>query len=212
MGLVMSSIAFYVKYALGMGSTQETILMATVIVVAIGGVSLWSYFVRRFGAVRVARAALIALTLSFVPLYFANGLIFAILSAVLVGVGFSGVISTMDLLGAKVLDEDYAKHGIKREGIFSSTMGFMNRLSGLIISLGLLLASRIYGFESGDNPGTRSGEAARFMMCLFPLVMTAIGVVFTFFIKFDDNAIKRPPLEAQPVTEAQETFTGDQGA
>lgn len=195
MGLVMSSIAFYVLYALGMGSTQETILLGAVIAVAIMGVTIWSIFVRKFGAVKVWRIALIALTVAFIPLYFSNSLVMAIISAICVGLGFSGVISTMDLLGAKVLDEDYAKHGIKREGIFSSTMGFMNRLSGLFVAAGMFLASKIYGFESGDVPGTRPDDAARFLLCLFPLVLSAIGVVFTLFVKFDEEKIKRPPLE-----------------
>lgn len=195
MGLVMSAIAFYVKYALGMGSLQETILLGSVILVAIFGVTIWSILVRKIGTIKVWRIALITLTIAFIPLFFANSLIFAIIAAVCVGIGFSGVISTMDLLGAKVLDEDYAKHGIKREGIFSSTMGFMNRLSGLFVSLGMLLATRIYGFESGDVPGTRPDDAARFLLCLFPLFLTAAGVVFTFFVKFDDEKIKRPPLD-----------------
>lgn len=197
MGLVMSSIAFYVKYALGMGSAQETLLLGSVILVAIFGVTVWSILVRKIGTIKVWRIALITLTVAFIPLFFANSLIFAIIAAVCVGIGFSGVISTMDLLGAKVLDEDYAKHGIKREGIFSSTMGFMNRLSGLFVSLGMLLATKIYGFESGDVPGTRPDDAARFMLCLFPLFLTAAGVVFTFFVKFDEIKIQRPPVDAK---------------
>ncbi|MFA5449107.1 MAG: MFS transporter [Clostridia bacterium] len=191
MGLVMSSIFFYAKYALNVGSMEETIMLATVMVIAFAGVLVWSNFVRKKGAVKMWRIALISLAIAFVPLYFADTLIFAIVSAGLVGIGFSGVISTMDLLGAKVLDEDYAKHGIKREGIFSSTMGFMNRMSGLFISLGLFLASRIYGFKSGDEPGTRPDDAARFMLALFPLALTLIGVLFTFFVKFDDAKIRR---------------------
>ena len=74
-------------------------------------------------------------------------------------------------------------------------MGFMNRLSGLFVAAGMFLASKIYGFESGDVPGTRPDDAARFLLCLFPLVLSAIGVVFTFFVKFDEEKIKRPPLE-----------------
>lgn len=205
-GLVMATITFYVKYALDMGSTQETILLATVILIAIFGVSIWSIFVRKFGAIKVWRAAFIFLTLAFIPLYFANSLMFAIFAAVGVGIGFSGCICTMDLLGAKVLDEDYARHGIKREGIFSSTMGFMNRMSGLFISLGMFLASNIYGFKSGDDPGNHSSEAARFLLSLFPLALIAVGIVFTFLVKFDDKAIK---LRIAELTEKQSCETNE---
>lgn len=209
MALVIASIAFFVKYTLGYaeGGTQETILLGIVIAVAIIGVTVWSQLVKKFGTTKVWRIALIVLTLAFVPLYFANSLLFAIFAAICVGIGFSGVISTMDLMGAKVLDEDYAKHGVKREGIYTSTMGFMNRLSGLIVSLGLLLASKIFGFVSKDDPGARPDDAARFLLCLFPLILTAIGVVFTYFVKFDENAIRRPPIiEESPVSAAEEAF------
>jgi GPH family glycoside/pentoside/hexuronide:cation symporter len=210
MGLIMSSIVFYVKYALGLGSTQETIILVTVMAVAFGGVIVWSNIAKKFGTQKVWRIALVALTVAFIPLFFANSLIFAIIASVFVGIGFAGVISTMDLMGAKVLDEDYAKHGIKREGIFSSTMGFMNRLSGLFISLGLLLTSLIFGFNSGDDPGTNPGMAARFMICLFPLLLSGVSILFTFFVKFDENAIRRPPLDqTEPVSAAEEPLTGD---
>lgn len=199
MGLVMAAIVFYVKYALGLGSLQETILLGIVILVAVFGVTFWSALARKFGSIPIWRAALITLTVAFLPLFFANSFVTAILGAICVGIGFSGCISTMDLLGAKVLDEDYARHGIKREGIFSSTMGFMNRLSGLFVSLGMFLASRIYGFESGDNPGTRPDQAAKFLLCLFPMALAAVGVIFTFFVKFNEEELKRAraALEAE---------------
>jgi len=35
----------------------------------------------------------------------------------------------MDLIGAKIIDEDTQKHNLRREGIISNAMGFMNRLN-----------------------------------------------------------------------------------
>jgi GPH family glycoside/pentoside/hexuronide:cation symporter len=54
-----------------------------------------------------------------------------IIFAGLVGFGFAGVITTMDLVGAKIMDEDTQKHNLRREGIISNALGFMNRLNGL---------------------------------------------------------------------------------
>ena len=85
----------------------------------------------------------------------------------------------MDIIGAKVMDEDYHKYGIRRQGIYSSAMGFMNRLSGLFTSLGFLLASRIYGFISGEEPGMRADEAARFLLTIFPFMLMILGVIAT---------------------------------
>ena len=47
------------------------------------------------------------------------------------GFAFAGVITTMDLIGARVMDEDTQKHHLRREGIIANALGFMNRLSGL---------------------------------------------------------------------------------
>ena len=163
---------------------QGTFVLGTVILVAIGGVVLWSWLVKKFGTLSIWRLALITLAISFVPLYFANNLIFAICACVIVGLGFSGVISTMDIIGAKIMDEDYLRYGVKREGIFSSAMGFMNRLSGFFISLAALLAARIYGFESGEVPGDNPDKAARFMLTIFPFCLVVLGIVVSFFVKF----------------------------
>ena len=45
----------------------------------------------------------------------------------------------MDLIGAKIMDEDTQKHNVRREGIISNAMGFMNRLNGLFTSSGFYL-------------------------------------------------------------------------
>ena len=82
----------------------------------------------------VWRAALATLAVAFIPLYFANSLVTGIVCSALVGFGFAGVITTMDLIGAKIMDEDTQKHNLRREGIISNALGFMNRLNGLFTS------------------------------------------------------------------------------
>ncbi len=184
MSLVMASVVFYVEYALGLSSGSSTFLLAAVLVVAIAGVALWAWLVRKFSLIPVWRAALAVLAFTFIPLYFASNLTTAIIFAAFVGFGFAGVITTMDLIGAKIMDEDTQKHGLRREGIISNAMGFMNRLNGLFTGAAYLLVSRIYGFESGDNPGTRPDQAARFLMTIVPPILMVISFAFSWFIDF----------------------------
>lgn len=184
MSLVLASVAFYVEYALGLSSGQSTFLLAAVLVIAIAGVAVWAWLVRKFSLIPAWRASLAVLAITFIPLYFAQNLTMAILFSALVGFGFSGVITTMDLIGAKIMDEDTLKHGLRREGIISNALGFMNRLSGLFISGAYLLVSSIYGFKSGDNPGTRPDDAARFLMTIVPPVLMVISFTISWFINF----------------------------
>jgi len=194
MSLVMAALPFFVKYTLKIPNSQSTILFASVLIVAIACVSIWAYFVRRFHLIPVWRAALISLAAAFVPLYFANSLYSAVAGSLLVGFGFSGVITTMDLIGAKVMDEDTRKHGQRREGIISNALGFMNRLNGLFTAAAFSLVFAVYGFESGNNPGSSPHDAARFLLTVFPFFLMLVSFGFSFFIKFEDeNDLTIPP-------------------
>jgi GPH family glycoside/pentoside/hexuronide:cation symporter len=197
MSLVLAAMPFFTKYTLKIGSGETTILFASVLLVAIAGVTFWAWMVRKFSLIPVWRAALAALAVSFIPLYFANSLVTAVIGSILVGFGFSGAITTMDLIGAKIMDEDKAKHNQRREGIISNALGFMNRLNGLFTSAAFSLVFVFYGFSSGTNPGTQPGNAARFLLTMFPFVMMVISVGFSFFINFKNTESVREAPQAE---------------
>lgn len=195
MSLVLASVSFYVQYALGLSSGQSTFLLAAVLVVAIAGVSLWVWLVKKFTLIPVWRGALAILAITFVPLYFASSLVTAVIFSAFIGLGFAGVITTMDLIGAKIMDEDTRKYGLRREGIISNAMGFMNRLNGLFTSAAYLLVGRLYGFESGTNPGPNPDAAARFLLTIVPPILMVISFAFSWFIDFKNT----PPATAELV-------------
>jgi len=184
MSLVLASVPFFVKYALGLSSGQSTFLLAAVLIIAIGCVAVWAWLVKKFTLMPIWRAALITLAVAFIPLYFANSLVTAIVFSAFIGFGFAGVITTMDLIGAKIMDEDTQKHHLRREGIIANALGFMNRLNSLFTGAAYLLVSRLYGFQSGENPGTQPDAAARFLMTVVPPVLMVISFAFSWFINF----------------------------
>ncbi len=186
MSLVLASMPFFVKYTLRIPNSQSTFLFAAVLLIAIGCVAVWARLVRRFSLIPTWRAALATLTVAFIPLFFANSLVTALLGSALVGFGFAGVITTMDLIGAKIMDEDTQKHNLRREGIISNAMGFMNRLNGLFTSSAFFLVGVLFGFHSGDVPGPEPHNAARFLLTVFPPILMMISVGFSFFVNFDE--------------------------
>ncbi len=109
---------------------------------------------------------------------------------VLFGFAMDGVSTTMDLVGARLMDEDRIKNGIPREGSYNSLIGILNKASGLVSSLAFLLVFRVYGFESGENPGAAPDAAARFLTVLFPLAVFAVCVVVSRFLKFPQDTRK----------------------
>ncbi len=206
MALVMQAVSFYTKYTLELSGTASTILLAVVLLLAMGGVAVWAQLVKKFTVMPVWRTALIFLALAFIPLYFMTNLVGAIIASCFVGLGFAGAITTMDLIGARIMDEDTKKYNLRREGTYSSAMGFMNRLSGLFTSLAFLLVGSIYGFESGDNPGPMPGEAAKFLMAIFPFIVMALGAVTARFLHFPEDHQPAKPISG---ADAPETGGGE---
>lgn len=206
MALVMQAVSFYTKYTLGLSSSATTIMLAVVLVLAMGGVAVWALLVKKYTVMPVWRTALIFLALSFIPLYFMKSLAGAVIASCFVGLGFAGAITTMDLIGARIIDEDTKKHNLRREGTYASTMGFMNRLSGLFTSLAFLLVGSLYGFESGDNPGPVPGEAAKFLIAVFPFAVMVLSAICARFLHFPPNENTPLDEESQGKTEgADET-------
>jgi len=201
MSLVLASLPFFVKYTLQIPDSQSTILFASVLIIAIGCVVVWARLVKKFTLIPVWRAALISLAIAFVPLYFANSLATAAIGSALVGFGFAGVITTMDLIGAKIMDEDTNKYNLRREGIIANALGFMNRLNGLFTSFAFYLIFVIFQFESGNNPGPDPANASRFLLTVFPFVLMLISFGFSFFVHFPKNDPTKPVVELNPVGE-----------
>jgi GPH family glycoside/pentoside/hexuronide:cation symporter len=187
MALVMQAVPFYVKYSLSLDAGKTTLLLGSVLLLAGASMAVWAWLIKRFHLMRIWRLALLLLGLAFIPLYFMNGLVGAIAGSSVVGLGMAGVMASMDLIGARIMDEDTRKHNLRREGIYSSAMGFMNRLSGLFVSLAFLLVNRFYGFVSGDAPGLNPGGAARFLMVIFPVGAMVLSCVFSLFMRFPED-------------------------
>ncbi len=185
MALVLAGLPIYAKYTLGIGSGQQSLLFGGVLLVAIASVAVWANWVKKYELVRVWRAALGVLAFSYIPLFFANSFYVALGCAMLVGFGFAGVITTMDLIQARIMDEDQAKHNVRREGIISNALGFMNRLNGLFTSVAYALVGTLFGYVSGEVPGPQPGMAARFLLTVFPFVMMILSLGVSFLSGFE---------------------------
>lgn len=190
LALVQSGVAFYTKYHLGVGGMGSTIMLGVVIVSAIVSIPLWVKIVKKMTLMPAWRLALICCGLGVLPLYFVKTLPLAAVCVVLFGFAMGGVSTTMDLVGARLMDEDRIKNGIPREGTYNSLIGILNKASGLVSSLAFLLVFQVYGFESGENPGTAPDAAARFLTVLFPLAVFAVCAVVSRFLKFPQDTKK----------------------
>ncbi len=177
MGLLLGGLQNFVRYTLNGDGLTATILQVTVIFASIGFLMVWTKIVERKGAAWTWRVALVVAALGFIPLYFAHDLLTGIIGGLTVALGYSGLLATNDLIAARVLDEDAARNGVHREGIFLSAFGVFGRLSGLVIALALASLTWFFGFESGASPGPQPDVAFRFYLSVYPAVLLGIGAI-----------------------------------
>lgn len=185
--VVQAAVPFYVKYFLKVSNQSATILLGTAMVSALLFIPVWVQIIKKLTLMPSWRLSFIILAMGMFPLYFTNNMISATIVVVILGFGIAGVQTTMDIVSARILDEDAKKYGIQREGTYSSLLGVLNKSSGLFVSLGYLLVFKLYGFESGDVPGSAPGDASRFLMVIFPVALMIICVIVSRFLNFSQE-------------------------
>lgn len=185
--LISQALPFYVKYTLGLGGGETTIMLGIVLGVAVIGILIWSRVSKKLPVMTIWRLGFIIMAIGFVPLYFAKVLPVAIAVAGVMGFGIAGCLTTMDCIGAKIVDDDYQRNGVKREGIINSLMGVMNRLNGLYTSLAFYVVSKSFDFVSGDEPGSNPALASKILLCVFPCVAMILATVISFFLKLPER-------------------------
>ena len=187
LAVLQQSVAFYAKYVLKSEGLAATIMLATVIIVAILAIIAWVQIIKKIHLMKTWRLALLVVAIALIPLFFTQTLLASTLALVILGFGYGGVTVTMDIVAARILDEDKARYGVQREGTFSSLIGVLNKTSGLFAAAGFFLVSRIYGYQSGEVPGAQPADAARFLISIFPFIIMVICVLLSLLVNFKDN-------------------------
>jgi len=181
-GLFGAAMPFYAKYALGLGPEATSLLFASVLLAALPSVFLWARLAGVLGPKGAWLLAILLLALGAFLLLWPRGLLQALPVGVLIGVGFGGVLVLGDVLLAEVIDRDAQLTGRRREGVYYSVYGFINRLSGPLQALSFALLTPLFGYVSGEAPGPNPGVAFRFLMAVPPFVATllALGLALRF--------------------------------
>lgn len=182
LAIVLSGVQLYVRHWLGLPVAYAFALQGIVILVAAGGLFLWLRLVVRIGALRTWRIAFLVLAGAFGLLYLAGSLPAALAAGAVLGLGWAGMMATNDLVVARVLDRDAARHRLHREGLFLSAFGVFGRLNGAVSGLALASLGALFGYYSGEHPGPEPGQAFRVYLCVYPFVLCTLGAIAARFV------------------------------
>ncbi|RED58099.1 MFS transporter [Cohnella lupini] len=184
-GLLSSMIPFYAKYVLKVPEAQNAILLGSIFVSVIPLVAVWFWLIRRLDPVKGWRLSFVAYALSVIPLWFGTSLVSGIIAGVLVGFGLAGFLVTPPIVNSIIIDQDFAKTGSRREGIYTAVSGFITRSSGLISALAFLIVGIIFGYEDGDNPGPDPESTFRYLISVVPFGLLVVSIFLSFFVKIE---------------------------
>lgn len=187
LAVLQQSVSFYAKYVLHSEGAAATIMLATVIVVAMLAIIAWVQIIKKIHLMKTWRLALLVVAIALIPLFFTQTLLASTLALVVLGFGYGGVTVTMDIVAARILDEDKARYGIQREGMFSSLTGILNKTSGLFAAIGFFMVSRLYGYKSGEIPGPQPADAARFLISIFPFIIMVVCCLLSLLLHFKEK-------------------------
>jgi GPH family glycoside/pentoside/hexuronide:cation symporter len=97
------------------------------------------------------------------------------------------VTANLDMVNSELIEEDARQSGVRREATFFAAISFVTRLAGLIRSGVFALLGWWFGFQSSTNPGSQPGNAAQFMMVVFPFLLMLISFGSACFVNFSAN-------------------------
>ncbi|WP_239615662.1 MFS transporter [Cohnella mopanensis] len=184
-GLLSATLPFYAKYVLGIPDNQHTILLASVFVSVIPLVGAWYWLLRKMDPVKGWRLSFFTYALSVIPLWFGTNLATGIIAGVLVGFGLAGFLVSPPMVNSSIIDQDFAKTGSRREGIYTAVSGFIIRSSGLISALAFLIVGIFFGYKSGDNPGPNPEATFRYLISVVPFGLLVISIIISFFVRIE---------------------------
>lgn len=180
MAVLVAAMPFYAEYVLRIEEAQLTQLLVVLFVASGLSVLFWQYVIKRYGTrtsmlMSLGAAAVFALPLYGTTSMYATGAVLGLL-----GLSVGGAILGPDLLFAEVVDEDYVRTGIRREGTYRGLLGFIFRfppaLSGLLLGEGLVLAGYDADLDVSAQPEAVS-EFIRAFSAGLPIIAILIGFV-----------------------------------
>jgi len=184
LAILQQTVSLFTVHVLQASGWVTSVLLAAVIFCAILGIPVWMRILKRKDLMFVWRLCMMIMTVGLVPLFLANNLIASVIPMVIFGLGYGGASLTMDMVGARILDEDFEQNGLRREGTFGSFLGILNRMSGLFVAFGLVLAHQFFGYVSGDQPGYNPSDAARFLISIYPVVIMIFCCTMSWMLRF----------------------------
>ena len=187
--LLATIVQIFGREILGASPFETSIIMGVMYVVGLASVALWRWLDVKIGSKKGYAIAIVAYFFASLPLMFISVYLIAVLTAVLMGIGFGGMLYFIYLIIADVIDEDELKTGIRREGAFFGITNFFMRLSMIlsIVTIGIIFLQT--GWEVYD-PLVDVTIGLRLLFIVIPGIALGISLICLYFFPYSKTYVQ----------------------
>ncbi|MFQ3633126.1 MFS transporter [Roseiflexus sp.] len=209
--VLAAMLPFWRKYALGIqgqievfgatlsGGDAEAVLLGIPILLTIPMLLIWRPMVARIGPRRSWMITSLCFIPGFIAMILANDFYTGLIGTLLVVPGLAGSMIMPFPLISEVIDDDAARHGYRRAGIFFGINGGITKLA--FSAQGILFASilSLSGYVAGSNVQPESAAwGIRFLIGVTPIIAALLIVFFMWKYPLErtvkgDLALERTP-------------------
>ena len=175
--VILAAIPFYVRYSLHSAEGDGSLLLGAIFVTAIPATVLWSWVVRRTTPRTALLWAVAVFGITVLAYLLPTSVLAAALVGVGVGVGVGGLLQLLEVVLSQIIDEDAARTGHRREGVYFGVNGFVVRGSVVLQAIAAAWVLNASGYDAalGDAQPDAVDGGIRIMLAVIPLVFTALS-------------------------------------
>ncbi|MFX1494181.1 MAG: MFS transporter [Promethearchaeota archaeon] len=171
---------YFLGYVIGEeDALMQQLLLATIFISAIIFMIIWRNYFAKKGAKKAHMTALATLIITLIPTLFIWEFIGAIITYILIGFGFAGIMFGRDVVMSAIIDYDEIETGLRREGAYYGVNALIIRFSTVAIALSLAIVFPTVGWATYD-PATVTDLTLlgiRILTCVFPAVALSLGIL-----------------------------------
>ena len=178
-GAIFAVLPFYNQYVLRQPESNAGVLAASLFVPAAMAIIGWQFLFRRWGTRRTMLVSFSLSAIFAVPILFTQDVTATLVVLASLGFMVGGMILGPDLMFAEMIDEDFVRTGLRREGVYRGVLGFIYRFppafAGLMI--GELLTGAGYDADLSANQQPQAVETViRSFTAFSPLIAVLVGI------------------------------------
>jgi len=194
---------FFAKYSLGMGVGEAiSIMMGVQMVAMFAFFPIWRKICIRHGTKVTLAASMITFNIGPMLALVARDALGIAVMGFMAGITIGGLVLARWLMWADVMDEDETKSGVRREGIYQGIASPIGKIAPITVATGTAFVLSAIGYVSGIEPRDQPqsvGWGFRFGMAVFPVIFTAIMLVFLKFYPLGKERVAEINKEVEKI-------------